>query len=98
MVGGHPLCQNRLPRKWTPLQQGKHPLRYPLFQALEPRLLLPSADAGPGQTQEGGTRGHHAQTFPHPEHGDPGPDPLAEGPCVNGARGLTRNTVAEQLQ
>lgn len=46
--------------------------------------LMWTLDEPAGQVQEGGTCGRHTQADPHPERGDPGPGPLAGGPCVNG--------------
>lgn len=37
-----------------------------------------------GKSGKMGTRGRHPQAVPHPERGNPGPGPLARGPCVNG--------------
>lgn len=64
----------------------------------QPRRLHLLHLSGPvGQIQEGGTRGSHAQVDPHPQRGNLGPCLLATASCANGHRGLTFNTVAEQL-
>lgn len=71
-----------------------HRDRHP-SQPRHPRLPHPFVPAR--QIPEGGARRGHAQAAPYPERRAPGPSSLATQPHAYGWRGLTFNTVAEQL-
>ncbi len=51
-----------------------------------------------GQTQEGGSRGRHAQAAHRSERCEPGPDPLANGTIVNDDPYCVRLTARNQFQ
>lgn len=64
-------------------------------QSRHPRFLPPLVLVR--RTLEDGVRRRHARAASHPEHRNPGLDPLAVQPRAHGWRSLTSNTVTEQL-